>query len=181
MKAAIILHFGNDAQLNEMKKYIYRFIRNSYKIEFDIYISIVRELVKDVDRIINEFNMICDCKIFYYKNKGADIGPFLLIINYLINNKLTYDFIIKLHTKTNSKWRNELINPLLTRLGIINSLFENKENDVGICCAKKWLFDVDNLNQKIVTRLCKGWNIKVDWYDELYSKDEYLKIKKERK
>lgn len=180
MKAAIILHFGNDKLLNEMKKYLLKIKHNKFNMKVDIYVSIVKELVKDVNHIKTELKRIDeDCTFFIFPNKGADIGPFLLTIKYLMEKELKYDFIIKLHTKSNNKWRKELIDPLIKRLKLMKILFEQKR--AGLVCSNKWLFDIDHLNKDIIKKYCKKWDIKVDWYDELYDNDEYEKIKKEKK
>lgn len=179
MKIALILHFGNDKLLNEMKKYLLKIKHNKFDMDVDIYISIVKDLVKDVKYIQDEFKKIDnDCTFFTFPNKGADIGPFLLTIKYLMDKKVNYDFIIKIHTKSNNKWRKEMIEPFIKRMKLMKILFEQKR--VGLFCSNKWLFDIDHLNKDIIKKYCKDWDIKVDWYDDLYSKEEYQKIKQEK-
>ena len=96
-KIAVILHVGN---IN-----IFKEIVNDYPnfFKFDLYISCNNEN----DYIIIK-NMFPKATLFLFENKGMDIGPFLKIIKYIGY----YDFYIKLHTKSDKKWRDSLIKPI---------------------------------------------------------------------
>lgn len=54
--------------------------------------------------MINKQNI----QIIFSENRGFDIGGFLLLLDQLIKEKLPHDFIIKLHTKTSTVWRDIL-------------------------------------------------------------------------
>lgn len=58
--------------------------------------------------------------IIEVKNKGMDIGIFLLSLLYLRNNDLVYDFLIKLHTKTDDRFREHVCEHLIGSKNIIN-------------------------------------------------------------
>ena len=58
--------------------------------------------------------------IIEVKNKGMDIGIFLISLLYLRNNNLNYDYLIKLHTKTDDRFREHVCEHLIGSKEIIN-------------------------------------------------------------
>ena len=83
--------------------------------------------------------------ILKVENKGVDIYPFLLSIQFLRKNNIKTDFILKLHTKmTNNNiedllnWRKELIEPIINKSNLIclKHYFQNVEN-IGYVGAQK--------------------------------------------
>jgi len=65
-------------------------------------------------------------------NKGADTGPFIWVLNKLFNKGLSYDYLLKLHTKSDKKWRDDMIWPLC---GCIRNAY---------CCIQTLITD-DNI------------------------------------
>ncbi len=60
-------------------------------------------------------------QIIFSPNQGMDVGGFLLLMDQLIKQDIHHDFIVKVHTKTDPRWRELLtsflrvhINPLLS-------------------------------------------------------------------
>jgi len=79
------------------------------------------------------------------QNKGVDVYPFLLSMNFLRKNNIKADFILKLHTKLTSNitenlvnWRKDLIEPITDKLNLIclQHYFKNIEN-LGYIGAQK--------------------------------------------
>ena len=101
------------------------------------------------------------------ENKGMDIFGFFLQIEYIIKNNIQLDYICKIHTKTDDKWRNDMINSLCgTKDSIQNCL--NKFNDkIGMICPKNYLRLMDHYNTPLVLNLLKIWNIKNTYIDEI--------------
>lgn len=69
-------------------------------------------------------------QIIFSENRGLDIGGFFLALDQLIKQDIKHDFIIKLHTKSNTRWLKLLnsflnckINPVLRKH---NGLYSNK-------------------------------------------------------
>lgn len=63
---------------------------------FDLYVTLSEGNPDITSDILESFP---SAKIYTYKNKGMDIGPFLLLLKKIRNKH--YEYIIKLHTKNN--------------------------------------------------------------------------------
>jgi len=71
-------------------------------------------------------------------NMGSDIQPAL--IAYSMIKDIPYRTILKLHTKTIDKWRNEMIGPFMRNdLTEMITLLQSENNDIGIIGTKKWI------------------------------------------
>lgn len=128
--------------------YISKFF-SSYNLFF--LCSVLDTLKPEVSILINrlEFYQIKH-KLFFHPNKGMDIGPYLLQLEYIFNNYQSdsFDQIFKIHTKTNIKWRNEMLDNLFTH-------------------STKWLLPLDKLNVKHINLICDKFNVPNIYYDEL--------------
>ena len=101
------------------------------------------------------------------ENKGMDIYGFFLQIEYIIKNNIQLDYICKIHTKTDDKWRNNMISSLCgSKESIQNCL--NKFNDkIRMICPKNYLRLMDHYNTPLILNLLKIWNIKNTYIDEI--------------
>lgn len=104
------------------------------------------------------------------KNKGADIGGFLTSIGkYLLHPKKdNMNYFFFLHTKSNDKWRNEALYPLLTN--DISNILNSKVST--LVCNQKYKYK----NNKVINRIYiddifKRNNLE---YDYKKYQDEYL-------
>tara|TARA_Y200000002_G_C22674377_1_gene661435 strand:+ start:480 stop:1730 length:1251 start_codon:yes stop_codon:yes gene_type:complete len=77
-------------------------------------------------------NKLKNLIIIEVKNKGMDIGVFLLSLLYLRNNNLYYDFLIKLHTKTDDRFREHVCEHLIGSKQVINKNIDILMNDKSI-------------------------------------------------
>lgn len=138
-----------------------------------ILIHINSELINNTqtDNIKDEFK---HAKFTYGKNIGMDIYPFFCQIKYIIHNNIETDYILKIHTKSDDQWRNDLILPLLNH-NLITELILNK--NIGMIASKKYTKLLDHYNTPIILHFLKKWNIEnkyideIDWdkkYDNLY-------------
>ena len=92
-----------------------------------------------------------------------DVGPFLLILKYIHNSCINYNYILKLHTKTNKKWRENMMNELIDYCPTKYS----KEVDInGIYGHKK--IEYDYLNHIYVCFLLNQLNINLFNEQQLY-------------
>jgi len=93
-------------------------------------------------------------KVFQCENRGMDIGPFLFVMNYLIHNKAEYNYYIKIHTKTDSKWRNEMIQPIYNQLGYF--LNTPPKNELELFGSKEQCLNVNfDMNYLPILELIK--------------------------
>jgi len=81
----------------------------------------------------------------YIENKGVDVYSFLKQIQYVRENNISLDYILKIHTKTSiqhnfSEWRRQLIEPITNEenLKYIHHIFLKKE--IGYIAAQSCIF-----------------------------------------
>lgn len=93
--------------------------------------------------------------ILYHSNIGMDIGPYLLQIKWILNNlhNNDYDYIYKIHTKTDQVWFNELTD--------IST--DNNFNDIYM--SLKWSLKLDSLNKEHINNFCNYNNLENIYYD----------------
>ena len=99
VKIAVILHLFYFDLACEFR----RQLQSLQDHEIDIYISLPKEKYnKEIEKKIKTyFGSICD-KIFIFEveNSGMDIKPFIRSIKFINENKKTYDYILKIHSKS---------------------------------------------------------------------------------
>lgn len=133
-----IVHIGSYHIFLKMKVYIDNLIKASYDdyditFYFNIIDTIQSQHIIHLKQMYPSENFIVSC------NYGFDIGSFFHILQIIKENNETYDYMIKLHTKTHDGMRNELIEPLLGNISNIRNtmeLFRSRTN-IGIIASKK--------------------------------------------
>lgn len=79
-------------------------------------------------------------------NKGLDIGPFLKTLKYLKENKLEYDYLIKIHSKKSHYnerlgkiWRNDLVDSIIEDKETLENLIALMDKTkYKMCGSRKW-------------------------------------------
>jgi hypothetical protein len=117
--------------------------------------------------------------IHRHPNKGMDIGPFLKQMEYVVTTfrKKQFDYIFKIHTKSDYKWLNEMIDPLIKYT--IDNLLEKEADDniehskdvyvsKYLITSSKWFLPIDNFNKSTINKICKNLNIHNIYYDKLH-------------
>ena len=84
------------------------------------YIIAVVENEYDNEKIETIKNKLKNLIIIEVKNKGMDIGVFLLSLLYLRDNNLNYEYLVKIHTKTDDRFREHVCDHLIESKKIIN-------------------------------------------------------------
>jgi len=136
-KIAITIQFHNVKQINEIDKYITNIIYVCDKLNYYYctYICYTDTIEKEY---INYFLKYKNIIFIPVQNYGADIYKFTKTIKYIIQSGEYYDFYLKFHTKTNDKWRNEMLKIFEKKnLEEIFNIFSN--NVIGCICNKKQL------------------------------------------
>jgi hypothetical protein len=126
-KLVLIMHVGNMKVFKELLSDYPRFFNNE---NIDIYFS-----CNTIEDNVILKKMFPNEKVFLYKNKGMDIGPFLLTINDFIKRNINYDYYIKIHTKSDKTWRDILIKPIYDKL---NYFLTEKEDTIKIYGASEY-------------------------------------------
>jgi lipopolysaccharide biosynthesis protein len=130
---AIVLHLYYTDLWEEFKSKLL-----DLDVDFDLYISLTNGNNNIEGDVKNSFP---NAKIFWFDNKGMDIGPFFSILKYFIENDLNYKYLIKLHTKKSIKsigeekginWRIGLVNSLIGSSEIFKKNISSFEDDKNI-------------------------------------------------
>lgn len=157
MKILVLFQVGSIDIGCEILEYIRDFIP-SYNIFF---LCSVLEDLKPLCQVLTSLFEKYGIKynIFFHPNKGMDIGPYLLQLNYIFSNYLpdSFDQIFKIHTKTNPKWRNEML----------DQIFQPVNLNLALGCNPIWLLPLDKLNVCHINLLCEKFGIPNIYYDEL--------------
>lgn len=166
MKVIILFQIGNINRALDIFQKIIPILKHFN--DLTIFVSILKTLSTDLiidvlERHKEQFPYI-KYIVQMHDNKGMDLGPLLLQFKYLITNNLKYDVFLKLHTKTNKIWSDELIDPLIDNIRYIEYAFENY-NDLGLIGCSKWTLEQDNINKPVIIKLMKKLDIKNKYYD----------------
>jgi hypothetical protein len=121
------------------------------KCYYDVYITLTEGVSTKGqvrwlnDQISDKFNIT----MLEVPNKGLDIGPFLLVLERVRMLCINYDYVLKLHTKKSlitaengfgNKWRNELVNKLISTPEVFeNNLKQMLDDNIAMLGSRKWL------------------------------------------
>ena len=98
---ALSIQIGNWNTFLKMEPYI----NNNIFSDINIYFIIIDEICND-QRIIYLTKMYKNITIIKTKNKGMDIGLFLINLHYIKFKNYNHENLIKIHTKTDDTFRN---------------------------------------------------------------------------
>ncbi len=180
-KIGILFQIANFSVWDNMKN-----ITNNFNFKIILMIHFNKDMInqKDRDHIIQFYkSKNIDPIITMFINKGMDICGFFHQIEYIINNNIEIDYILKLHTKSNEKWRNDLIDPICgTKNNIKICIDLLDENDTGIVCCERWCRQMDHFNTPIIIKELEKFKInntfidEIDWHEKfenLYDLDYF--------
>lgn len=158
-KIAVIIHLYWVEMWSEFENYL-----TNIDYKYDLYVSLVEDNV-DIYEKIKKFKE--DANIIIVDNKGADIGPAYVIMKNILNNKKSYKYYLKLHTKEDEIWRSTLINPICGSKKAVNNCIEIlKCEDVGMIGSNKCMLSCKN-----PIYLLKNSKIIQDYIDRFGFKD----------
>jgi lipopolysaccharide biosynthesis protein len=158
-KLAIFFHLGNYSLWPEFKQYLTNIFEAGYNT--DLYVS-----YQEISPILDEIKQLYPQSIFIEcKNKlGLDIGGKLLSFDYALRAGKEYDYFLSLHTKTDPKWRRELILPICGSASTVRECINvfNQNTNVGIIGARTYVdrfTPTNNINHSIQQDLCQKWQL----------------------
>lgn len=152
---AIFIHLGNSYLWEDLNYYLLRIDKNN----FHLFINIMNIDDEIRQQIIESYP---DSTIFNFINKGCDIGPFLLFLDYLKKNNLKYDWIMKLHSKTNDNWRNRMFESLIPNDfdNFYKKIINEKNN---FYCSYDFIYDYFNIKYDVEYSNLFNLNLIYDW------------------
>jgi len=165
-KIGILFQIANLKVWNKMKDLI-----DNFKNDFILMTHFNQDLLteNEIEQIVMYYKKKnINCIITKFKNKGMDIGGFFKQIEYIINNNLKFDYILKIHTKSNDQWRSHLVDPICSSKNIVDkciNLFQDP--NVGLICCNRWYRKMDHFNTPIIINELKKFNIKNEFIDEI--------------
>ena len=136
-KVLCIVHIGNYHIFTKMKKYIDNLIaaqHDEYTVDifFNVIETVTKEQIHQIKKAYKNENII------YSENYGFDIGSFFHILEIVKKQGTEYNFILKLHTKTDNTKRDHLLQPILGSIENIRKIirdFDSRPN-LGMIASK---------------------------------------------
>jgi hypothetical protein len=136
-RVCCICHIGSYHVFQKMKHYVDNLVSAQYDAyTVDIYFNVIDTFTKDDISSLkkaypNETIIISD-------NYGFDIGSFFHTLDIIKQKKITYDFVLKIHTKTHNTTRVNLLEPILGSITAIRNVFAQFDSKpkVGIIAAR---------------------------------------------
>jgi hypothetical protein len=160
MKILILFQVGNIDIACSILNYIHKYIPFYNIFLLCSILDNIKFRSGELTNLFEKYNI--KYTLFFHPNKGMDIGPYLLQLNYIFSNYSidSFEQIFKIHTKTDSIWRNEMLDQIF---------------QPNILTQPKWLLPIDKFNVKHINLICDKFNIPNIYYDDLESVD-YSKL-----
>lgn len=160
---AISLHLGNHLMFPHLRTYIDRVFSLGYPT--DLYVSY--QFNSPVIALIQQSypNVILIESLL-----GCDIGGHLLIMDKIMRMKRSYDYVLKLHSKTNPAWRHDLLEPICGSVDSIKtviSIFEGQSH-IGMIGATKYMYKIDESNGRLQEDLCEHLGLALNPISQYY-------------
>ena len=166
-----ICHIGNINVFKKMEKYINNLINvNSSNYSVHIFANIINTLsIPEIDYIKKKYPQI---KIIISENLGFDIASLFQILKACKNANLDFDYVIKIHTKTDDILRDKLLKPILGSINRILIILDIlKDEKIGLIgSAKSMCYNYDKLavhNQNHLEYLLEKYKIGIKYYESI--------------
>lgn len=139
-KIAIHLHAYYPNIAREM---LQKFVQH-FKLPYDIFITHPENIKSAQKKWISHKN----ATYIPVENKGFDIKPFIDLSETLSE----YDWVVKLHTKKNRSWRNQLYFPLMKITSDL--LLDNQRSEPTMILPSKWCCTEEWKNKETIKDIC---------------------------
>ena len=147
-KLCCILHIGNI----EIGIEIINKLKLKLNNNFCLVVNINENLIDNqkINILMRDIEQFENYMITKTKNYGNDISPFLMIYNYLLKN-YEFEYLFKLHTKSDKNWRIKLIDCFIDK--DFNELFNLFSETIGMIAGGQQIYDKDNSNENIISKI----------------------------
>jgi lipopolysaccharide biosynthesis protein len=153
MKLAVVLHLFNFELLEELHRYL-----SNLTYRYDLYVAVPSG--SDLGQLRSYWPQAITT---IHENRGFDIASFFTLCTLVLASGKKYDYLLKLHSKSDSKWRRELLEPLLgSSTQAKQALAAFKDPQVGMVGAKHWCFDMGEhwgIYHHHITEICRSWQV----------------------
>lgn len=141
----IILNIGSFANLSYIKTKLDIFKQLFLTNKILLIITIVEEIYFQVIKLDYFMDFEKNLISLKVKNKGCDIGPFYLALDYIQKNQINYNHILKLHTKSDLNWLIKMTPYLENKSIFLNIIDYIKQNNINIYGNNRIYLDYRNL------------------------------------
>jgi len=148
---AIFFHLGNYNLWSYFRNVI-DIVQQSTHKSIDLYVTY--QVVNH--EIHQQIKQLYPNVILLESLRGVDVGGQLLMIAKAIELGKNYDYVLKLHTKSNVNWRATLVEPLTrntNRLQQIYTIFEGNPN-IGLIGSSRWICPFGPNNTPLMEQIC---------------------------
>lgn len=149
-----MLHMFNLGQLSEFHQYLENITKAGYK--YDMYVALPTGC--DARVITSRWPKAV---VIHHNDRGMDLGGFFALCPSLMRHR--YDYVLKLHTKSEKQWRTDLVIPLIGTPGNVMTCLKSFDiPTIGMVGARKWLINMSKdfgIYTPHLTAICKTWKI----------------------
>jgi len=132
-----ICHIGSYHIFMKMTKYIDNLISAQYdEYNLSIYFNVIDTITKEqLQQLQKKYPNVC---FVISENYGFDIGSFFHILQLIKEENEHYDYVLKIHTKTDNEKRDGLLQPILGSIQTIRKIVSqmNEYKDIGILASR---------------------------------------------
>lgn len=138
--------------------HLVKYIKNLPQDKTDVFINLVSSDNNKKNKLIIKKH-IPNAYILVSRNKGLDIGGMFWMLKYIYDKGWSYKLALKLHTKTDNTWRNEMCLPIAGTTDTVKKvirLFERKPR-LGLVGCNKYMCEIKrNMhNVNTIKRFCR--------------------------
>ena len=143
----VICHIGNFDVFEKMRHYVsfVNSINNDYNV--DLFFNLIQDVTSsDIVKLNTYFP---EANITVSDNYGFDIGSFYHILNVIKEKNINYDYVLKIHTKSDDAKRFNVINSITSSPEKIVEILKNLDNHPEIgCISSKESFQTDDFIER---------------------------------
>ena len=154
MRLAVALHLFNFQLFDELYAYLQNLNKAGYK--YDMYVAV--PFGGDITTLRKYWP---NAVVTTHENRGFDIASFFSLCQLIRRKK--YDFVLKLHTKSDTNWRKSLIEPLLGTPSKAKAALEAfKDPNVGMVGSRQWTIPMGvhwGIYQHHIVDICRQWQV----------------------
>ena len=132
-----ICHIGSYHIFMKMTKYIDNLISAQYdEYNLTIYFNVIDTITKEQLQLLQK--KYPQTSFVISENYGFDIGSFFHILQLIKEEEEDYDYVLKIHTKTDNEKRDGLLQPILGSIQTIRKIVSqmNEFKDIGILASR---------------------------------------------
>jgi hypothetical protein len=157
-KLIVCIHIGNISIWPDIKVILTHFIKTEYKTLYLFHI-INREDEPYLKQYLNELGLI-NYIITMAPNRGMDLGGFFVHKDLLLRLGVVAEILLKFHTKSDVRWRRELLTSMAGSKETIQRNVEHIIDNDSVVIPQKFINNAktDKYNQKILDFYTKMYN-----------------------